>query len=197
MAKYTAISDVGNAIVKVLRDYMVPEVIQSKSSIGLCSPDDPGDLMLGVYLYDIRENTDYRDNQMFDVGVKQQRYPSTYLSLHYMITAYSSGDAKFKTSEEHKILGKVVQIMGDYNVLDELSLEATDDQKGFDLRIELERIPPEDKIKLWPASDKPYKLSLFYSIVPIEIASTKVRDITRVSEIDITVKAENGGKRRS
>lgn len=196
MAKYTAISDVGNAIVKVLRDYMVPEVIMNKASIGLCSPDDPGDLMLGVYLYDIRENTDYRDNMMFDVGVKQQRYPSTYLSLHYMITAYSNGDAKFKTAEEHKILGKVVQVMGDYNVLDELSLETTDDQKGFDLRIELERIPPEDKIKLWPSSDKPYKLSLFYNVVPIEIESVKVRQVTRVSEIDITVKAEDGNRRK-
>lgn len=195
MAKFTAISDVSNAIVKVLRDYLVPEIIMNRESIGLCSPSDSGDLSLGVYLYDITENVDYRDNAMMDVGIKQQRYPSTYLSLHYMITAYVEGDAKIKTSEEHKILGKVVQVLSDYNVLDELSLETTDKQKGFDLRIEIERIAAEDKIKLWPTSEKPYKLSLFYLVVPVEIESMRVRDITRVSEIDITVTSEEKKKK--
>lgn len=196
MAKFTAISDVSNAIIKVLREYLVPEVVMNKDSIGLCSPDDPGDVMVGVYLYDITENTDYRDNAMMDIGVKQQKYPSTYLTLHYMITAYVNGDSKFKTLEEHKILGKVVQIMSDYNVLDELSLETTEKQKGFDLRIEMERIPVEDKIKIWPTSEKPYKLSLFYSIVPIEIESMRVRTVSRVSEVDISLEEKEKKRRK-
>lgn len=187
MAKFTAISEVSNAIVKVLREYMVPEVVPNNDSIGLCTPDDPGDVMVGIYLYDVTENTDYRDNAMIDIGIKHQKYPSTYLSLHYMITAYVNGDSKFKASEEQKLLGKVVQILGDYNVLDEISLETTDKQKGLDLRIELERIPAESKIKLWPVSSKPYKVSLFYLVVPIEIESMRMRTISRVSEIDISI----------
>ena len=187
MANYTAISDVGNTLVRIFRDYMVPDVISDRESIGLCSPDDPGDLMLGVYLYDITENTDYRDNAMFDINDRKQRYPSTYLTLHYMITAYSQADMKFRGAEEHKILGKVVQIMGDYNVLDELSLEISNEVKGMNLRITLERIPMDEKVKMWPTSNRPYKTSLFYSIVPVAIESEKIRDISRVTEINMQV----------
>ena len=35
MAGYTIISDVGNAIVKILRDNMVPDVIPNADAIGL------------------------------------------------------------------------------------------------------------------------------------------------------------------
>lgn len=187
MAKYTVISDVGNAIVKVLRNYLVPDIVPANESIGVCTPADRGDIRLGIYLYDVVENGDYRDYTMRSVSAKKQTYPSTYLSLHYMITAYSDGDVKYRSLEEHRILGKVIQVLSDHSVLDEISLEITNKQQGFDLRIELERIPPEDKIKLWPSTDTPYRLSLFYKVVPIEIESALVREITRVSEVDIAV----------
>ena len=84
MAGYTIISDVGNAIVKILRDNMVPDVIQNEDAIGLCSPSDKGDFVLGLYLYDVKESEDVFDTGMRMSGQNEQRYPSKYMNLYYM-----------------------------------------------------------------------------------------------------------------
>lgn len=188
MGKYTVIADVGMAIVKLLRTHLGPEIIQSQDSIGICTPDDPGDMTLGVYLYDIRENDDYRNSSMIDAGISKQKYPSKYLTLCYMITAYSNGDVKYKSIEEQKILGKVAQVLSDYNTLEENIMESTDKKNSFSVLIELNNLSAEEKIKLWTAPNKAYKLSLFYKVAPIELESERIKNVRRVSDISITIK---------
>ena len=77
MGKYTVIADVGGALVKLLRDNLCPEVILNPDDIGLCSPADKGDMVLGLHLYDVRENQDLRATGMVDLGPGRQRFPGT------------------------------------------------------------------------------------------------------------------------
>ena len=56
MGGYTAIADVGGKIVKILKEILVPEMVQTPEGIGMCSPQEKEDIVLGVFLYDIQEH---------------------------------------------------------------------------------------------------------------------------------------------
>lgn len=185
MAGYTIISDVGNAIVKLLRDNMVPEVIPNADGIGLCSPSDKGDFVLGLYLYDVKESEEVFANGMRMLGQNQQKYPSKYLNLFYMLTAYSISDVKFRSSEEQRILGRAIQVLMDYSILDTKLIGNSNEADHYPIKIEMLRLENEEKMKLWNMPNVPYKLSLYYKVSPIEIESTRIRTVHRVTEVNM------------
>ncbi len=134
MAGYTAIADIGNALTELLRLNMVPEVLVNEESIGICSPEDKGDFLLGLYLYDIKQSEVFRNSEMQTLDSKRQKYPPIDLELYYMLTAYSNGDVKFRSLEEHKILGKVIQVFTDNSILDAATLKPITKPDEFSIR---------------------------------------------------------------
>jgi hypothetical protein len=187
LASYTIMADIGNAIVQLLRDNLVPGIIINTESIGLCTPSDKGDIVLGVNLYDVKENQDVIPSGMSAQGTKQMKYPSTFYNLYYMITAYSASDIKFRAAEDQKILGKVLQVLKDNPTFraEQLGSEFTNSQ--FAPKIELLQLENDEKMKLWNVPDMPYKLSLFYRVYPVEIESNRVKEVTRVVDVDFII----------
>ncbi len=180
---FSSISEVGSRIVSILRHELVPDVIQHPSAIGICSPEDHGDLMIGVYLYDIGPNNDFVERGMVTRDRDTQVFPSTFLTLRYIITAWSMGDQRYKTQEEHRILGRVIQALSDYSVIGQTSALYG---QPMDTRIEMERIEPGEKLRIWNFPNKAYQLSLFYRAQPVEITSTRTRLVaTRVRDIRV------------
>lgn len=177
---YEVIANTGRFLVQLLCRELVPEVILYRNSIGLCSPEEHGDFKLGIYLYDISQSEDIVAAGMIDEGVKCQRYPPVYVSLSYMITAYSDSDLKYRSGEEQKILGRVAQTMHDNSVITEAQLG---DGVSMSARIEMLRIEQYEKVRLWNFPNIPYKLSLFYKVGPVEISSEKTREVARVRDI--------------
>lgn len=188
MGMYSAISDTGNAIINLLKENLVPEVIQNEDTIGLCSPDDKGDMTLGIFLYDIKESEEVIDNTMINLNSKVQKYPSSYLTLSYMITAYSNGDVRFRSSEEQKIIGRVIQVFKDNPYLDSKTLNPLEKDNGNSISIELLSMPMEEKLRIWTVPNTAYKLSIFIKVSPIEIESTKQKQVQRVVDIDFDIK---------
>lgn len=187
MANYTIMADIGNAIVQLLRDHLVPAIIINTENIGLCTPSDRGDITLGVNLYDIRENQDIVITEMLPRGVKQLKYPSTFYDLYYMITSYSTSDLKFRATEDQKILGKVLQVLKDHPAFTVEQLGSELANSRFVPRIELLQLEHDEKMKLWNVPNMPYKLSLFYKVYPVEIESDRMKEITRVADVEFTV----------
>lgn len=188
MANYTVIADVGNAIVSLLRENMTPDVILNPESIGLCTPEEKGDLLLGVYLYDVRESEDYRNSMMVSTDPSRQRFPSVFLTLNYMITAYSNGDVKFKAAEEQKILGRALQILADNSFIDPGTFLPVEVPRGQGIQIEFQSISLEDKMKIWTVPNKACPLSFFFKVGPVELQSAKARTTQRVVDIDFQIK---------
>ena len=184
---FGSISEVGNQLVSILNEELVPDVIMHSGTIGLCSPNDHGDFTVGIYLYDISANEDIIETGMINSDFRQQTYPSSFLTLHYMITAYSSGDLKFRSEEDHRILGKIVQALSDHAIIGQTSGISSAPMRT---RIEMERIEPYDKIRLWTFPNEPYRLSLFYRVQPVEITSAKTRLVTRVRDLSIFIGEE-------
>lgn len=190
MSKYTVVSEVSNAILKLLRKELVPEVIQNEDGIILGNPSEKGDASLCVFLYDMKEDDKVRETGMVSEGMRRQRYPSMYLSLYYMITAFSSSDIKYRGAEEQKILLRAIQVLRDFSVLRNDTFEPVDSNDPRNIRIEMLKLENDEKLKIFNMPNMPYKISAFYSVAPIELESTKTKAISRVHEIDITF--ENG-----
>ena len=187
MGSYTIISDIGNLIIGLLRDNMVPDIIVNGDAIGLCSPAEKENMSLGLYLYDIRESSEVRINGMQSAGLSRQKFPPMYLDLYYMLTAYSMSDSKFRASEEQRILGKALQLLKDHPSisLDPLSFDIS--MTGDIARIEMLSIEPDAKMKIWNNPNSGYRLSIFYKVSPVPVESTRSVPIRRVTQMDITM----------
>lgn len=183
MGKYTVIAEVSQKLVDLLADGMVPDLITDKNAIGLCGPDEKGDFSVGIYLYDVEESDEMRRSGMVNFSETGQKFPPLVLSLSYMITAYSTSDIKFRAIQEQRILGRVMQILSDNALIggDQFGNDTT----KADLRIELQPLTTEEKMKLWNDTTKPYKTSLCYKVTPVELESTKERRISRVKEFTV------------
>lgn len=190
MGKHTVIQEVGNGLVNLLREHLTPDIIPNADAIGLCGPDDKGDIVLGLHLYDIRENEEIRGNERQNLDAGRQRAPSAYLTLCYMITAYSKADVKFRAGEDHKILGKVVQVFHDNPILNMDTLEPAQRAVEMNLRIRMQNMAIEEKQRLWNYPNTPYRVSLFYRVSPIEVESAKILGIRRVVAVDMEVKEQ-------
>ena len=188
MGRYTVIADVGNALVQLLQENLCPDIIHSPDNIGLCSPSDKGDMILGLHLYDVRESQEIRTVDMVNVGPDRQRYPGTYLTLHYMITAYSKADVKHRATENQRILGKVIQTLSDNSVLSADTLSPVPRGGAMDLRIQMLNLETEAQQRIWNVPNQAYCTSLFYRVGPVEVESARIRQVQRVVDVDLTVK---------
>lgn len=183
MSDYSKIADVGNGILELLKEALVPGLLGSPDQIGLCSPEEHGDFMVGVWLYDLKEDAGIQMHDMVDVGQKSQRYPSAYLTLYYMVTLYLQSDLKYRAVQEHQILGRIIQAFRDQAVLDRDSLEPEEEASGLDIRLRMLDLPIEEKLRIWTAPNTAYKTSLFYTAGPVEIRSGRKKAVRRVRDV--------------
>ncbi len=180
---YTASASVSNGILQLLRMHMVPDVIGSREEIGLCTPDEHGDLVLGLCLYDIRENDEMRINGMISVDEMHQQYPPMYLNLYYMLTAYSSIDIRYREEENHRVLTRTMQVLHDFPLLDGTTLKPVKSSAQDTLHIQYQNLTMQEKLEIWQGRKQDCRLSLYYCVAPVRLDSTVTKKITRVKEI--------------
>ncbi len=187
MGSYTVIMETGNALVQLLRKELVPEIIPNADSIGLASPADRGDLNLCVHLFDVSESGEFRQTGMQPDGIRRQKFPPVYLTLSYLITAFSASDVKFRSGEEQRVLGKVIQTLRDYPVLDPEKMEFGPGGAPDGIRLEFRKMEAEEKLKIWNFPNLAHKLSLFYKVGPIPLESARTKQISRVRSVEFGI----------
>ncbi len=184
MKKYTAIADTSQRLVRLLAAELVPDVIRTPDEIGLRSPEEHGDVSLGLFLYDIQECEELQQRGMLNTHIDRQAYPPVYLNLFYMITAYWGGDLKFRMAQEERILGGVVQVFHNHRLI---PAGEGADNSGMALHVQMQRLSVQDRAQIWNFQRISYKLSLFYKVSPVMIASGREREVDRVMEADMGV----------
>ncbi len=160
MANYAAIADIGASIVEVLRDNLTPEPILSPDMIGLCSPAETGDLQLGLHLYSIKQNREYR----------RDGDPMLVLTLYYLLTAYSDADIDQRAYNESCILGAAIQTLNENSTLNSAYLLGSLGSDGEDIRIDQHYLTPEEMQKIWIFPNVPHRTSVGYMVYPIIIS---------------------------
>ena len=94
-------------------------------------------------------------------------------------TPHSRGDIKYRSYENHIILGKIIQVLNDCGVFY--------DSFGNRLHVDMINLSYSEKRNILSNFEtKNSNLSLFYKISPAEIESENRRHFVRVSEFDFS-----------
>lgn len=192
MGNYTIIASAGKAIIDLLCRELVPKPVKRTEDIGLCSPDEKGNYTLGLYLYDIEENPEVRNQEKIMLDREHFKNPPTSLNLYYMLFVSSESEISSRASDEQKILGKAIQVLNDYSRIgiDTQNMLVTE---GFNEAVEFIDIqgihmPFEEKQKVYSLFEKKIFTAFFYKVGPIFIESEKIKRIKRVTQSEFTIK---------
>ena len=185
MSEYTAIADVGDTLITLLRDNTRDLI--SADSIVLLSPADvegQQNIRLTLFLYSIVENPYLKNQEMQNPNPTELLYPPVALDLYYLVTAYASTqivDKTQQTMEEHRILGRAIRIFYDHAILSGSILRGGLSGTDEELRIILNPTSLEDFNKLWSVfPNQNYRTSVSYLVTPVKIDSTRAMTVQRV-----------------
>ena len=188
MADYTIIADVSSYIVRTLREKMCPEPVPSPNNIEISSPASQDvDYIVGLYLYDIREELQVSIPPMVKHGKLQLKKPPKPYSLYYMVFINGSSQMGLKAPDIQKIVGKVAQIVNDNNSVYPHQLQPWLDAAEPPIILSQAKMALDEKVRVWQAINKPYEISLFYKAGPILLSSEVVVEPPRVNEADFEI----------
>lgn len=183
MADYTIISDVSAYIVRTLREKMCPEPIPSPNNIEISSPADQDvDYIVGLYLYDVREESDITQRPLMQRGQVQLQKPPRPYGLYYMVFINGSSQMGLKAPDIQKIIGRVAQIVNDNSSVLPNQLQNWLDTQEPPIVLSQAKISLEEKVRVWQAINKPYQISLFYKAAPVFLSSEVIINTPRVAE---------------
>lgn len=199
MADYTIISDVSAYIVRTLREKMCPEPVPSPNNIEISSPASQDvDYIIGLYLYDIKEENLMSQPEMIRKGRVQLTKPPKPYSLYYMVFINGSSQMGLKAPDIQKIIGRIAQIVNDNNSVYPHELQPWLDATEPPIVLTQAKIALEEKVRVWQAINKPYQISLFYKAAPVFVSSEIVVEPPRVNEasFDINLMGRERGKQQ-
>jgi hypothetical protein len=183
MADYPIIADVSSYIVRLLRQKMCPEPIPSPNNIEVSSPADQDvDYILGLYLYDIREEGEISTPSLVGTGKTRLRGAPRPYSLYYMLFINGSSQMGLKANDIQKIIGRAAQVVNDGGMVNPKTLQTWLENDEAPIIITPAKLSLEDKVRVWSAINKPYQVSLFYKAAPVFLSSEIVVDSPRVTE---------------
>lgn len=193
MADYPIIADVSNYMVQMLRQKMCPEPIPSPNNIEVSSPAEQDvDYILGLYLYDIREEGEVSVPSMVGTGKTRLRRPPRPYSLYYMLFINGSSQMGLKGGDIQKIIGRAAQIVNDGNSVSPRRLQSWIEADEPPIIFSPAKLSLEDKVRVWSAINKPYQVSLFYKAAPVFISSEIVVDPPRVTQAEFSINMLGG-----
>ena len=150
MADYSIISDTSNFMCKMLREKMCPEPIPSTNNIQISSPASQDvDYLVGVYLYDIKEEPDATQSQMIRRGSVQLQRPPRPYGLYYMVFINGSSQMGLKDLDIQKIVGKILQIVNDNSIISPNTLQPWLDIIEPPIHITQAKLTMEEKQRVW------------------------------------------------
>lgn len=194
MAEYTVIADVSKSIIEAIKDGMIPEPIKNAELIGVCPPNDRGNIKIGIYLYNFDENPEPHSQSKIFLDKEHYKDPPMSLNLYYMLYAYSDAELMNRSYEEQRILGRAMQQLSDNRRLQtkylcgELINGDLPDEKQRSVDIQMINLTLEEKVRIWSLFNQPYKSSAFYKVGPVFIDSRRVRSTKRVTEVEVHLK---------
>ena len=184
MADFPIISDTSASLLKLLRDNMCPDPILSPESIMLASPSDKNsDFQLGLFMYDLRELSEYRITTPMHNENNFRTKPPKALALSYLLFINNKAQIAAGAEVEQRIFGRVIQTLTDYSSLILTTINPYLDSGEDSATISMINMSFEDKTKIWSALQNPYQMGIYFSVSPIMLSSRVEERVTRVTSI--------------
>jgi hypothetical protein len=167
---------------------MCPEPIPSPNNIDVSSPAEQDvDYILGLYLYDVREEGEISSPPLRSVNKMRLQKPPKPYSLYYMLFINGSSQMGLKAHDIQKIIGRAAQIVNDGNVINPRTLQPWMQVDEAPIVLTPAKLSLEDKVRVWSAINKPYQISLFYKAAPVLLSSEIIVDTARVTQADFNI----------
>ncbi|MNR14665.1 hypothetical protein D3C85_1311520 [compost metagenome] len=109
------------------------------------------------------------------------------VDLSYIVTVQSPAELSSRALDEHRILGRAMQVFYDHSVLRGSMTVGTLAEQDEEVRIVMDPFKGESLMNMWNFSDTPYRLSVAYTVGPVHIDSTRIKTTKRVSETDFRI----------
>lgn len=186
MADFSIVADVSAALLKLLRAQMCPVPVSAPEAIRLAAPTDKnGDFQLGLYLYDLREQGEYRAGAMQRGADNIRRRPPRPLALHYMLFLNSKAQIAAGAEAEQRILGRALQVLSDYPTIDVNEAHPYSQELEESASVTILSMTFEEKTKVWSALSTPYQLGVYFSVSPLLLSSRRQESFARVREVEV------------
>lgn len=196
MAAHTAIGDVGETLVELLRDRTGDGVDDADIVLGSPGESGPGgDARLTVYLYDVRQNEHLSNDRARPESTGRPAGAALVLDLHYLLTAHpkagrSSATRTRRNRDQHEVLGRAMQILADNGVVREPDVEG---ERA--LTVTFASTDREELLDVWGTfAEVPYQPSVPLVVSPVVIDSERDDDSPRVLEAEFSQYSYEGGE---
>jgi hypothetical protein len=191
---------------EVLLRRELPSTLLEGVSISFATPDSefpPAGAplpALNLFLYDIRENNDLRNNEWYvertadDKPFTRHRSPVR-VECSYLITAWPSDASPNPPGDEHRLLGEVLKVLLRHPTIPEVLLQGSlQDSEPPLPTITIQPSQLQSIGDFWQAIGAKPKAALNYAvtigIVPEPPVETEIRVIDKVLEFEAEVEAE-------
>lgn len=186
MADFSIIADTSGALLRLLRENLCPDPVLSPESIALVSPSDKnGDFQLGLYLYDLKELSEFRNTTPSYSDKNIRSMPPKPLSLYYALFINSKAQIAAGAEMEQRIFGRSVQTLADNSALNLAGTNPYLAPWEETTRISLLNLSFEDKAKIWSALQSPYQVGVYFQVSPVLLSSRAEERIARVTSATI------------
>lgn len=170
------------------------DLFPGSGRVGICTPDEPRDLMLGLYLYSIRPCYDITPQPLIQKGTGFREQAPHFLTLYYLLTAYSKAEDAHKTQEEHNILFRAIETLLNTPVLTERELGFRPGTYVDTLRLMMLDLTPEEMSNIQSYRDCPYGLSVGFCVTPVEVSANAGEAVSRTLSADIHTLHDRQGR---
>lgn len=195
------INDLDNTL-RVLLKKGLPSALADQVQISFATPDDqfpPQSVMLpaiDLFLYDIRENLELRNNDVFldyhsDGSVTRTLAPVR-IDFSYLITAWPSESVQVPSEDEHHLLGEVMRVLVRYKQIPEDFLRG--ELIGQDPSLPMISFLPgrlQSLGEFWQALGGKPKVALNLQVT-LSIAVADAEKVTLVTDKLIKIRMEQG-----
>ena len=207
MGSYAIIAETSETLVELLRERIrgrADAIDVDRNRIALASPneiEDDSDVRLSVYLYSMSKNDVLNtEPRQYDQDSEVASDPPLALDLHYLITAYpagGNGDLTAGTMDQQRLMGLAVQTLNDTGIVDGTEFGRT--RFDSDVSITLQTDTSEEAADIWfnAVGEKPYYLSVAYTVSPVLVDSRDEEELPPVDQRDLGYedKSEEGARR--
>jgi hypothetical protein len=182
MSDFTAIADVGDTLIELLRENMHDLI--PVDSIALVSPGEiegKDNVRLSFFLYQVNVKTCLENQEMGNMGPSKVKASPLALEFYYMLTSYPSPgiqDRTERTQEEHSILGRAMQVLHDNSILTGSVLKGSLSAYDNELHVMVTSMSLDDMSKIWSTfKEQSFRPSVCYLVTSVEIESTNRRNV--------------------
>lgn len=200
MEGFTVIGVIGETLKELLRQNLEAsfgsEFTKAGDAVTLITPKEMGTSnRLSLFLYHIVENPFMKNQPMERLSPGRLKYPPLSLNLHYLLTPNIIKETEtFKVSDGHTILGRSMQALYDFAILEgtvlrDLMVETNPDYGDFfeyirEIRIVLNSLSLDDLTKLWNSLDTSLMSSAAYEVRVAFVESDREKEFKRILQKD-------------